>query len=85
MPDRSRTGEYGSVVFSEPVKFFNAYIDGLGKLHLNGQIRDDMGNNLIVQYAQAAPEEVIDVFKSRYKEIVVNPSYRQQIEKILFR
>lgn len=67
----------------EPEKFFNAYIDELNKLDLNEQIRDDVGNNLIMQYVGSVPKEVVDIFKNRYKEIVVNPRYRQEIEKHL--
>lgn len=70
-------------VAGEPQQFFNAYIDELNKLNLNQQIRDDVGNNLIMQYAGSVPKEVLDIFKNRYKEIVANPRYRQEIEKVL--
>ena len=69
-------------LMSEPEQFVNAYIDELNKLGLHEQIRDDVGNNFVMQYYNELPEEAVLILKSRYKEIVVNPKYLKEIERV---
>ena len=70
-------------LMSEPVQFVNAYIDELNKLDLNQQIRDDIGNNFVMQYYKELPREAQNVLKDRYKEVVENVKYRSVIEKMI--
>ena len=67
---------------SEPERFVNAYINELNKLGLHELIRDDIGNNFVMQYYNELPEEAVLILKNRYKEIVVNPKYLKEIERI---
>ena len=60
----------------------SSYIDELNKLGLHEQIRDDIGNNFVMQYYNELPEEAVLILKSRYKEIVVNPKYLKEIERV---
>ena len=75
-------GEKLAGLMSEPEQFVNAYIDELNKLGLHEQIRDDVGNNFVMQYYNELPEEAVLILKSRYKEIVVNPKYLKEIERV---
>ena len=75
-------GEKLADLMSEPERFVNAYIDELNKLGLHEQIRDDIGNNFVMQYYNELPEEAVAILKNRYKEIVVNPKYVKEIERV---
>ena len=66
----------------QPGQFVNAYIDELNNLGLHEQIRDDIGNNFVMQYCNELPEEAVSILKNRYKEIVVNPKYLKEIEHV---
>ena len=68
---------------SDLVTFFNAYIDELLSLKLNFQIQDDVANNMIMQNYRDAPENIKDIFKSRYKEIISSKDYLDQISKMI--
>ena len=76
-------GEKLADLMTEPVQFVNAYIDELNKLGLNRQIRDDIGNNFVMQYYKELPTEAQNVLKDRYKEIVENSKYRSKIEEMI--
>lgn len=76
-------GEKLADLMTEPVQFVNAYIDELNKLGLNWQIRDDIGNNFVMQYYKELPIEAQNVLKDRYKEIVENSKYRSKIEEMI--
>ena len=78
----SLLGEKLANLMSEPEQFVSAYIDELNKLGLHEQIRDDIGNNFVMQYYNELPKEVVLILKSRYKEIVVNPKYLKEIERV---
>ena len=75
-------GEKLANLMSEPGQFVNAYIDELNNLGLHEQIRDDIGNNFVMQYCNELPEEAVSILKNRYKEIVVNPKYLKEIEHV---
>ena len=75
-------GEKLAGLMSEPERFVNAYINELNKLGLHELIRDDIGNNFVMQYYNELPEEAVLILKNRYKEIVVNPKYLKEIERI---
>jgi len=78
----SLLGEKLANLMSEPEQFVSAYIDELNKLGLHEQIRDDIGNNFVMQYRDELPKEAVAILKSRYKEIVVNPKYLKEIERV---
>lgn len=67
----------------DPEAFLNAYIDQLKALDVHRQLKDDLGNNLIMQYAQVDSQAIKDILIRRYPEIVMKASYRKQIEKAL--
>ena len=74
-------GEKLADLMSEPEHFVNAYIDELNKLGLHQQIRDDVGNNFVMQYYNELPEDARQVLQNRYKEVVSNPVYQEKIEE----
>ena len=74
-------GEKLADLMSEPEHFVNAYIDELNKLGLHQQIRDDVGNNFVMQYYNELPEDDRQVLQNRYKEVVSNPVYQEKIEE----
>lgn len=76
-------GEKLADLMEDPVQFVNAYIDELNKLGLYQQIRDDVGNNFVMQNYDKLPVEAQNVLKDRYKEIVENAKYRVGIEKMM--
>ena len=78
----SLLGEKLADRMSEPEQFVNAYIDELNKLGLHEQIRDDIGNNFVMQYCNELPEKAVSILKNRFKEIVVNPKYLKEIERV---
>ena len=74
-------GEKLADLMSEPERFVNAYINELNKLGLHQQIRDDVGNNFVMQYYNELPEDARQVLQNRYKEVVSNPVYQEKIEE----
>ena len=74
-------GEKLADLMSEPERFVNAYIDELNKLGLHQQIRDDVGNNFVMQYYSELPGDARQVLQNRYKEVVSNPVYQEKIEE----
>lgn len=74
-------GERLAGLMSEPERFVNAYMDELNKLALHEQIRDDVGNNFVMQYYNELPEDARQVLRNRYKEVVSNPVYQEKIEE----
>jgi len=75
-------GEKLADLMSEPEQFVNTYIDELNRLGLHQQIRDDVGNNFVMQYCKELPGNARRVLQSRYKEMVANPVYQEKIEEM---
>lgn len=69
-------------LMSEPEQFVNAYIEELNKLGLHQLIRDDVGNNFVMQYYKKLPGNARQVLQNRYKEMVTNPVYQEKIEEM---
>lgn len=74
-------GEKLAELMTEPEQFVNAYIAELNKLGLHQQIRDDVGNNFVMQYYKQLPGDAQQVLRNRYKEVVANPVYQEKIEE----
>lgn len=64
-------------------KYFNAYVDEIKKLDIHSEIKEDVANNLLANNYKPAPENVKEIFRARYKELLVNPKYIANIEKIM--
>jgi len=60
---------------SDMVKLFNTYIDELKSLKLAQPIMDDVANNFIMQQYKAAPDNIKEILKKRYPEVVKNKRY----------
>lgn len=68
-------------LMSKPGQFVNTYIDELNKLGLHQHIRDDVGNNFVMQYYKELPRDAVQVMRNRYKEVVSNPVCQEKIEE----
>lgn len=64
-------------------KFFSTYMDKLEALKLNQMIQDDIANNLIFQNYKGVPDNIKEILKKRYKELIKNPQYLSNIEKLM--
>jgi hypothetical protein len=64
-------------------KYFNSYVDEIIKLDIHSEIKEDVANNLLANNYKPAPDNIKEIFRARYKEILVNPKYIANIEKVM--
>lgn len=64
-------------------KYFNAYVDEVKKLEINSQIKEDVANNLLASNYKPAPDNIKEIFRTRYKEILTDPNYIANFEKMI--
>lgn len=68
---------------NQPALYVSAYIEGLAKLKLEEQIRDDIAFGFISQQYRNLPEDAVTVLRQRYEDIIASPHYRQIIDSCL--